>query len=225
MTREENVFLAKKIFVELVFNTAYIEGVNVTFPQTQAILDGAIVNNVPVSDIQTVLNLRDAWRFALDTLDTPLTLDYVCQVNEKVSRNESLEWGVLRSGTVGISGTDYMPPVPQKDVVEKELERIKKISDVQDRAMEYFCYAVRAQLFWDGNKRTSTVVASKMLIEAGAGVLTIGKANALDFNDALLHYYDTADSGPLKQCLMGCIKTMQRNPAPVQRIEPPAFEP
>lgn len=225
MTREENVFLAKKIFVELVFNTAYIEGVNVTFPQTQAILDGAIVNNVPVSDIQTVLNLRDAWRFALDTLDTPLTLDYVCQVNEKVSRNESLEWGVLRSGTVGISGTDYMPPVPQKDLVEKELERIKKISDVQDRAMEYFCYAVRAQLFWDGNKRTSTVVASKMLIEAGAGVLTIGKASALDFNDALLHYYDTADSGPLKQCLMGCIKTMQRNPAPVQQIEPPAFVP
>ncbi len=225
MTREENVFLAKKIFVELVFNTAYIEGVNVTFPQTQAILDGAIVNNVPVSDIQTVLNLRDAWRFALNTLDTPLTLDYVCQVNEKVSRNESLEWGVLRSGTVGISGTDYMPPVPQKDIVNKELERIKKISDVQDRAMEYFCYAVRAQLFWDGNKRTSTVVASKMLIEAGAGVLTIGKASALDFNDALLHYYDTADSGPLKRCLMGCIKTMQRNPAPVQRIEPPAFEP
>jgi len=225
MTREENVFLAKKIFVELVFNTAYIEGVNVTFPQTQAILDGAIVNNVPVSDIQTVLNLRDAWRFALDTLDTPLTLDYVCQVNEKVSRNESLDWGVLRSGTVGISGTDYMPPIPQKDIVEKELERIKKISDVQDRAMEYFCYAVRAQLFWDGNKRTSTVVASKMLIEAGAGVLTIGKASALDFNDALLHYYDTADSRPLKQCLMGCIKTMQRNPAPVQQIEPPAFEP
>ena len=172
-----------------------------------------------------MLNLRDAWRFALDTLDTPLTLDYVCQVNEKVSRNESLEWGVLRSGTVGISGTDYMPPIPQKAVVEKELERIKKISDLQDLAMEYFCYAVRAQLFWDGNKRTSTVVASKMLIEAGAGVLTIGKASALDFNDALLHYYDTADSGPLKQCLMGCIKTMQRNPAPVQRIEPPAFEP
>ena len=225
MTREENVFLAKKIFVELVFNTAYIEGVNVTFPQTQAILDGAVVNNVPVSDIQTVLNLRDAWRFALDTLDTPLTLDYVCQVNEKVSRNESLDWGVLRSGTVGISGTDYMPPIPQKAVVEKELERIKKISDLQDRAMEYFCYAVRAQLFWDGNKRTSTVVASKMLIEAGAGVLTIGKASALDFNDALLHYYDTADSGPLKQCLVGCIKTMQRNPAPVQQIEPPAFEP
>ena len=53
MDKKANIFLAKKLFTELVFNTAYIEGVNVTFPQTQAIIDGAIVNNVPVSDIQT----------------------------------------------------------------------------------------------------------------------------------------------------------------------------
>jgi len=225
MTTEESVFVAHKLFAELVFNTAYIERVNVSFPQVQAILDGAIVNNVPVSDIETVLNLKDAWRFALKTLDTPMTLDYLCRMNEQVSRNKSLAWGVLRDGTVNISGTTYTPPVPQQEAVQKELERIASISGAQERALEAFCYLIRAQLFWDGNKRVATIVASKIMIEAGAGVLTIGKASALDFNDALLHYYDIADSGPLKQCLMGCIKTMQRNPAPVQQIEPPAFEP
>ncbi len=46
MTREQNIFLAKKTFVELVYNTAYIEGCNVTFPQTQTIIDGAMVNGV-----------------------------------------------------------------------------------------------------------------------------------------------------------------------------------
>lgn len=51
MDKKKTVFLAKKLFTELVFNTAYIEGVNVTFPQTQTILDGGIVNQVPVSDI------------------------------------------------------------------------------------------------------------------------------------------------------------------------------
>lgn len=210
MTREENVFLAKKLFTELVFNTAYIEGVNVTFPETQAIIDGAVVNNVPVSDIQTVLNLRDAWKFCLETLDTPVTLDYICRVNKRVSKNESLEWGVLRTGNVGISGTDYLPPVPQQEEVIKRLEAINTMADVRERAIEYFCYAVRAQLFWDGNKRTSTIVASKMLIAAGAGVLTIGKSNALNFNEALLHYYDTEASQPLKGCLVKCIKTMER---------------
>lgn len=207
MNRVENVFLAKKLFVELVFNTAYIEGVNVTFPQTQAILDGAIVNNVPVSDIQTVLNLRDAWRYMLATLDTPLTLEYICKVNERVSRAESLEWGVLRSGSVGVGGTDYQPPIPQKELVEEHLAAIRAIEDETERAIEYFCYAVRAQLFWDGNKRTSTIIASKILIEAGKGVLTIGKADALQFNESLLHYYDTNDAAPLKECLRQCIRS------------------
>lgn len=225
MTTEESVFVAHKLFAELVFNAAYLEQVNVSFPQVQAILDGAIVNNVPVSDIETVLNLKDAWRFALRTLDTPLTLNYLLQMNEQVSRNKSLAWGVLRDDAVSISGTTYTPPIPQQKAVEKELERIATIPGAQEHALEAFCYLVRAQLFWDGNKRVATIVASKMLIEAGIGVLTIGKAKEREFNETLLHYYDTADSGPLKQCLMGCIKTMQRNSAPVQQIEPPVFEP
>lgn len=206
MTREENIFLAKKLFTELVFNTAYIEGVNVTFPQTQAIIDGAVVNNISVSDIQTVLNLRDAWKYMLNNVDIPLTLDYICKINEFVSKNESLEWGKLRSGTVGVGGTDYLPPVPKKEEVEKALSKINSISDTCEKALEYFCYAVRAQLFWDGNKRTSTIVASKILIEKGQGVLTIGKSNALNFNEALLNFYNTADKEPLKECLKKCIK-------------------
>lgn len=208
MTRKESVFLAKKLFTELVFNTAYIEGVNVTLPQTQAIIDGAVVNNIPVSDIQTVLNLRDAWRFCLDSLDEPLTLGYVCRMNAFVSRNESLAWGELRSGPVGISGTEYTPPVPDKEQVTTAIDAIARMDSSVDSAMEYFCYAVRAQLFWDGNKRTSTIVASKILIEAGVGVLTIGKSDALGFNEALLHYYDTADQEPLVRCLRGCIRTL-----------------
>ena len=212
MTRRENVFLAKKLFTELVFNTAYIEGVNVTFPQTQAILDGASVNNVPVSEIQTVLNLRDAWRFCLDTLDEPLTLDYVCKVNALVSRNESLAWGTLRTGAVSVSGTDYVPAIPNEKEVSKVINTIAQLVDPQDRAAEYFCYAVRSQLFWDGNKRTSTIVASKILIAEGAGVLTIGKADAVGFNEALLHYYDTCDKEPLKECLYSCVKTLDSCP-------------
>lgn len=210
MTRDENVFLAKKLFAELIFNTAYIEGVNVTFPQTQAILDGAVVQNIAISDVQTVLNLRDAWREAIQTLDEPLTLPYICRINAQVSRNESLEWGCLRSGKVGIGGTEYVPPIPDKESVETRLQEISEIADPTEKALEYFCYAVRGQLFWDGNKRTSTIVASKLLMESGSGVLTIGKKESLAFNEALLHYYDTADEKPLKNCLRGCIRTIDR---------------
>lgn len=102
LTRKQNIFLAKKTFTELVFNVAYIEGCNMTFPQTQTIIDGAVVSGVSVDDIQTVLNLRDGWKFIINSVDESLTLEYICKVNEYVSRNENLEWGVLRKGTVGV---------------------------------------------------------------------------------------------------------------------------
>lgn len=84
LTREQNIFLAKKTFVELVYNTAYIEGCNVTFPQTQTIIDGAVVNGVTVDDIQTVLNLRDAWKYCIENIDNSLDLEYICKINEFV---------------------------------------------------------------------------------------------------------------------------------------------
>ncbi len=207
LTRQQNIFLAKKIFTELVFNTAYIEGCNVTFPQTQTIIDGAVVSGISVDDIQTVLNLRDGWKFIINSVDEPLTLEYVCKVNEYVSRNESLEWGVLRKGSVGVG--DFIPTIPVKKDVLKEFDRIAKIDEPIDRALEYFVYACKQQLFWDGNKRTSTMVASKILIENGEGILTIGKDHAEEFNITLDNWYLKDELQPLKDCLKKCIKTLE----------------
>lgn len=206
-TREQNIFLAKKIFVELVYNAAYIEECNVTFPQVQTIIDGAVVNGVSVDDIQTVLNLRDAWKYCIESIDTPLDLDYICKINEFVSRNESLQWGILRSGKVGVG--DFIPTVPIKEDVLKEIDRINKIEDSVEKALEYFAYACKQQLFWDGNKRTSTIVASKILIESGNGILTIGKDNAEEFNTTLNNWYLKNELQPLKDCLKKSIRTLE----------------
>lgn len=210
LTREQNIFLAKKTFAELVYNTAYIEGCNVTFPQTQTIIDGAVVNGVTVDDIQTVLNLRDAWKYCIESIDTPLNLEYVCKINEFVSRNESLQWGTLRTGTVGVG--EFIPLIPVKNQVVAELSRIMEINDCVERAIEYFAYACKQQLFWDGNKRTSTIVASKILIESGNGILTIGKDNAEEFNITLNNWYLKDELQPLKDCLKKCIKTLKITP-------------
>lgn len=207
LTRKQNIFLAKKTFVELVYNTAYIEGCNVTFPQTQTIIDGAVVNGVAVDDIQTVLNLRDGWKYCIDNVDSELNLEYICKINEFVSRNESLQWGVLRTGKVGVG--DFIPSVPVEEEVIIELDKIAAIEDPIERAMEYFAYACKQQLFWDGNKRTSTIVASKILIESGNGILTIGKDNAEEFNTALNNWYLKDELKPLKDCLRKCIKTLE----------------
>ncbi len=119
LTPEQSRFLAKKKWDENVYCGMKMENRAVTFPQTKTILEGVNVPQVHLDDIQAILNMRDAWRYMLQTTEEPLTLEYICKLNDFVARNEALEWGTLRTGRVSISGTDYIPPVPQQEAVRE----------------------------------------------------------------------------------------------------------
>lgn len=203
LTSEQSRFLAKKKWDENIYCGMRMENRAVTFPQTQTILNGVNVPNVQLDDIQAILNMRDAWRHLLNTMDEPVTLEYLCKLNEFISRNESLEWGKLRTGTVGISGTDYTPPIPEYEKVRNELEVIVTNGDITatEKALELFVWAARGQFFWDGNKRTSMMLANKILVAAGGGMLTITDKHMEHFNVFLLDYYNTGNSTELKKFL------------------------
>ena len=202
MTPEQSLFLAKKKWDENVYCGMRMENRAVTFPQTKTILQGVNVPSVQLSDIQAILNMRDAWRFLLDSIHAPVTLEYLCKLNDFIARNEALEWGKLRSGSVGISGTDYEPPVPHRETVEKELNQILcSNTSTTEKALEVFVWGTRGQFFWDGNKRTSMTLANKLLIDGGAGLLTITDKHMERFNELLLNYYNTGESEQLKQFL------------------------
>lgn len=124
MPPEQSLFLAKKKWDENVYCGMRMESRNITFPQTKTILQGINIPSVQLDDIQAVLNMRDAWRFLLGSLKEPLTFAYWCKLNEYIARNEALEWGKLRTSSVGISGTDYLPPVPVEAQTRAEFEAI-----------------------------------------------------------------------------------------------------
>lgn len=202
LTPEQSVFLAKKKWDENVYCGMKMENRAVTFPQTRTILNGVNVPSVQLDDIQAILNMRDVWKFLLSTVDAPVTMEYYCKLNEYIARNEALEWGKLRSGSVGISGTDYTPPVPEEKKVKAELEQILTAdTSATEKALEVFAWGTRGQFFWDGNKRTSMTLANKLLIAAGAGILTITDRHMERFNELLLDYYNTGASEALKTFL------------------------
>lgn len=193
MSLKENVFHAKKVIIQNIYNSARLEGCNVTFPETETILKGVNVSGVSINDIECIINLRNAWKYMLKTIEQPLTLDYICSINAEVARNEALEWGVLRNGRVGISGTSYVPPVPEKTDVENGLQQIFNLNTASSKSIYYFLWAVRSQLFWDGNKRTSTLVSNKILISHGAGLFTVSEDKLLEFNKRLISFYESGD--------------------------------
>ncbi len=202
LTREQSIFLAKKKYDDNIYCGMRMENRAVTFPQTQTILNGVNVPNVLLDDIQAILNMRDAWRYLLNTVDAPLSVEYMCKLNEFIARNEALEWGKLRNGNVGISGTDYKPPIPELTSVERELNAIlASDTTATEKALNAFVWGARGQFFWDGNKRTSLTVANKILVSEGVGILTIADKHMQEFNILLLEYYNTGEGEKLKQFL------------------------
>ena len=203
LNRVQSLFLAKKKWDENVYCGMRMENRAVTFPQTQTILNGVNVPNVRLDDIQAILNMRDAWKFLISTINEKVTFEYWCKINEYIARNEALEWGKLRTGTVFLSGTDYEPPVPNRDTTERELINIlsEEGASATDKALESFTWGTRGQFFWDGNKRTSLLLANKILVPAGAGIITIADKYMEQFNTLLLDYYNTGGKETLKQFL------------------------
>ena len=203
LTPQQSLFLAKKKWDENVYCGMKMENRAVTFPQTQTILNGVNVPDVQLDDIQAILNMRDAWKFLLSTINEEVTFEYWCKLNEYIARNEALEWGKLRTGSVGISGTDYEPPIPNKEKTIEELKNILSTSNASatDKALEAFVWGTRGQFFWGGNKRTSLMLANKILVSSGSGIMTITDKHMEQFNTLLLNYYNTGKSEELKQFL------------------------
>lgn len=208
LTTEQNIFLAKKQLVGSIYSSAKVEGINITFPQTQTILDGITVANLKIDDVEKILNLRDAWKYVLNSIETELSLDFIKKINSFVARNESLDWGVLRYGSVGISGTDYIPPIPEEKIVLMDLFNIlHSQNSVTEKALNLFMYLCKQQLFWDGNKRTAIIIANKYLIENGKGIFQISEKNIEEFNTLLSEYYSTDEKDKLKNFLYhNCIQ-------------------
>ena len=208
LTKEQNIFLAKKVLVSNIYNSARLEGINTTYPDTKTILEGVNVPSLRLDEINCILNLRDAWNFTLSNIDTDITLDFICKVNSFVSRNESLEWGVLRTGKVGINGVDYIPDIPNREDVITNINELLKEENITSRSLNLMLYLMRSQIFWDGNKRTAILVANKLLISNGCGIISVKEEDINEFNRLLTEYYNTGNKDKIisflyDKCIFG----------------------
>ena len=57
-----------KTILEGVYNSARLEGINTTYPDTKTILEGVNVPNLKLDEINCILNLRDAWNYTISNI-------------------------------------------------------------------------------------------------------------------------------------------------------------
>lgn len=52
-------------------------------------------------------------------------------------------------------------------------------------------YAMRTQIFWDGNKRTALIAANYIMLLNGNGILHIDETKLEYWNELLSEFYET----------------------------------
>ena len=200
MTQEQNTFIAKRNIVDYIYKSARLEGLGVTYPDTDAIFNGMSVPGVKINDIIAVNNLKHAWQFLLDTLEPPLDYAYVCKLNQIVGGDNLIyNAGYIRKLPVSIGGTSWKPELPVEDEIKAHLLELQTIENPTERAIDIMLYGMRGQFFLDGNKRTSMLAANKEMIANGQGVISIPVEIIPLFTPLLVQFYETGDEGEVKE--------------------------
>ena len=205
LTKEQNVFVAKRNIVDYIWKSANLEGIGVTYPETQAIYDGGIVNGLTVDNIIAINNLKYAWQFILENDGIDYDFKALCQIHkltcDKLVLDNNL--GKLRTTPVNIGGTSWKPQFPIESQIKEELNELlnQETKTKTEIAIEVMLWIMRRQMFIDGNKRVAMLFANKIMIDNGCGIITIAQENQPIFFEKLIKYYETNDNKDLKEWL------------------------
>lgn len=199
MTKDQNIFFAKRCIVDSIWKSSHIEGIDVTYPETQKIYDGGNVARLRIDEIQTINNLKHAWLFVLNSIDVENNLNLLKSINSLIGSNLVDKAGNMRTYEVSIGGTTWKPEIPDENEVSAKLQKLSEIECVTDRAISIMCYLMRTQFFSDGNKRTAMLFANKIMIENGKGIINIPIDEDINFGEQLIKYYETDNMEELKK--------------------------
>ena len=202
LTREQIVFIAKINIVDYIWKSANLEGIGVTYPETQAIYDGGIVNGLTVDNIIAINNLKYAWEFILENKDIKSDYNTLCYIHKLTVDKLVLEQnlGKLRTTPVNIGGTTWKPDFPIESKIKEELEELLSEQDktTTEIAIEVMLYIMRRQMFIDGNKRVAMLFANKIMIDNGNGIISIAQDKQAEFYEKLIKYYESGIMDNLK---------------------------
>ncbi len=190
--KDTAVEMAKRMLVDSIWKSANLEGLGTTFPKTEAILANA-PTTTKTEEVLFVINMKRAWQFLLDNLEYRNCIMLLREFDKIVGELMFSYAKEIRTIPVQIGGTSWEPEMPHTGIIMDSIKEIEQIEDVELRALKYFCYIARTQMFIDGNKRVAQLMANKVLIENNVGIFQIPIEKLEEFKGMLIEFYETGD--------------------------------
>ena len=208
-----NIAFARANMKINIYDQAVLEGVATSFPQTEEIIENGMVSGMTATDVQKILNLKHAWEFILDRDVIASRSDYymLSHIARLVNEGFLAEGGRIRGVPVTIGGSFYVLPLPNElDVKDKIREIVQEDDEPINIAIKLCLYCMKTQIFLDGNKRASVILANHYLISHSGGMLVIPEKQVPEFKHLLVKYYEGEDIKAIASFLKAnCWKTIE----------------
>ena len=197
---------------DFVWNTAALEGNSFTLPEVQTLMAGVFVGGRLGSEVRQIEDTAEAFAWLLEEIRTGsfncdrATSDHC---NGILARHEALVAGSFRTSAVSVNlgdrGAYTPPPVEELEThYEAAMAALAAIDRPDERALAYFAFGARAQLYFDGNKRTSRHIMNGMLMTAGHHGIVVPNSRRLEFNAACITLYADSDATEIMRFLASC---------------------
>ncbi|PXX91075.1 cell filamentation protein Fic [Marinobacter vulgaris] len=209
--RDRALMLAQREVSVFVYDAVRLEGINFTLPEVQTLLQGVTVGGHKLSDQQIAVNQGEAWKLLFQMIQGhrfALTKACAEALHSVAAKEEALEWGTFRSGSVLIAGTDYEPPAPSRlvQLFQQMVESLSGMEDIYDQAIHVFLTMARCQFFYDVNKRMGRFMMNGHLLNRGYPAINLPASRQLEFNELMLAFYESGDEEPMNRFVRSCLE-------------------
>lgn len=177
---------------QLIVMAARLEDVNVTENEVKKVLQMAMGTSLAQTDYDVVAQLSLAWKMILAETG-PVNLALEQRVNTIIDLDSAAP-GMLRNGTGSVMTTrgEFMPPeINEKQEAAYLNELLTSAKSTTEKALTLMYHNMRNQLFYDGNKRTALIIANKLMLDQGAGLICIPLAKFTTWMNKLTSFYFT----------------------------------
>ncbi len=193
----------KNLRVAWSYYSGKIEGNTYTYVETEALLKDGITSSKKYEDARMLKNLHNTFTTSVSEIKNKRPFD----IDERTIRSvhseltdglvENNERGIFRKKPVGITNTEYVPPKEEhliREVFDRILQKQKDYSNPLEKAVFLHCNLARLQPFIDGNKRTSRMVESLVLMQNDIVPVYSGKdEDLIKYRDGIINFYENED--------------------------------
>ena len=86
MSKDANIFFAKRKLIDNLYKSANLEGIAITFADIVDFVNNVNNGKISVDDVLKLKGLKDAWEYVLNTIDDELTTEYIKKIHFEICK-------------------------------------------------------------------------------------------------------------------------------------------